>query len=72
MKKVKISFPQIVVEQREIEVTEEQFEDLTEHSSDDEKADFIWSKMTEQEQQWTQGKKWVESAIDVGYCGVAK
>ena len=72
MKKVKISFPQIVVEQREIEVTEEQYEDLTEYSSDDEKADFIWSQMTEQEQQWTQGKKWVESEIDVGYCGVAK
>ena len=45
---------------------------LAEYSSDDEKADFILSQMTEQEQQWTQGKKWVESAIDVGYCGVAK
>jgi DNA-binding transcriptional regulator GbsR (MarR family) len=72
MKKVKISFPQIVVEQREIEVTEEQYEDLTEHSSDDEKTNFIWSQMTDQEKQWTQGKKWVKNAIYVGYCGVAK
>lgn len=72
MKKVKISFPQIVVEHREVEVTEEQFEDLTEHSSDNEKVDFIWSQMTEQEQDCTQGKKWVEGAVDCGYCGVGK
>lgn len=72
MKKVKISFPQIVVEQREVEVTDEQFEDLTQHYCDNEKTDFIWDQMTDQEQQWTQGKKWVESAIDMGYCGVAK
>ena len=72
MKKVTISFPQIVIERREVEVTEEQFEELTENSGDIEKTDFIWSQMTEQEQQWTQGKKWVESAVDCGYCGVAK
>lgn len=72
MKKVTISFPQIVVERREVEVTDEQFEDLTQHSCDSEKADFIWNNMTEQEQQWTQGKKWLEGAIDAGYCGLAK
>ena len=32
MKKVTISFPQIVVERRDVEVTDEQFEELTEYS----------------------------------------
>ena len=71
MKTIKISFPQIIMEHKEVEVTEEQFEDLINHCSDDEKTGFIWSQMTEQEKQWTQGKKWVESAIDAGYCGVS-
>ncbi len=70
MKKVKIKFPQIVIEVREIEVTDEQYEDLTQHSSDGEKTAFIWKNMTEQEQQWTQGEKWVEGAVDCEYCGI--
>ncbi len=57
---------------REIEVTDEQYEDLTEHSSDREMVKFMWDNMTEQEQQWTQGEKWIESTVDCGYCGIEK
>lgn len=62
------SFPQIVMEQRDIELTQDEIEDLK-NMCLDEKTDWIWSKMTEQEQNWTQGKEWVKSAIDAGYCG---
>lgn len=61
-------FPQIVMEKREIELPDEEIEDLK-NMCLDEKTDWIWSKMTEQEQNWTQGKEWVKSAIDAGYCG---
>lgn len=69
-KTIKILFPQIVVEQREVEVTEEQFDKLMNYSTDSEKADFIWAEMTDQEQQWTNGKSWLEAGIDVGYSGL--
>ena len=61
-------FPQIVMEQREIELTQDEIEALK-NMCLDEQTDWIWSKMTEQEQNWTQGKEWVKSAIDAGYCG---
>jgi len=65
---VSFLFPQIVIKRREIELTENEIEDLK-NMCLDEKTDWIWSKMTEQEQNWTQGKEWVKSAIDAGYCG---
>lgn len=68
--KVKIKFPQIVFETREVEVTEEQHEELIHHSCDEDRVKFIWENMTDQEQQWVHGKKDVESAVDVGYCGI--
>ena len=68
MGSVSFLFPQIVMEKREIELSIEEIEDLK-NMCLDEKTDWIWSKMTEQEQTWTQGKEWVKSAIDVGYCG---
>lgn len=70
MRKIKITFPQIVFEQKEVEVTQEQYEDLIEHSSCSEKAKFIWSNMTDMEKQWTEGEKWVEGAVDCYLCGV--
>jgi len=70
MKKVIIQFPQIVIEEKIIEVTEDQHEELLQHSSDIEKTDFIWENMTQQEQDWTNGKNSIESAVDVGYCGI--
>lgn len=68
MGSVSFLFPQIVVDKREVELTEDEIEDLK-NMCLDEKADWIWSRMTEQEQNWTQGKEWVKSAIDAGYCG---
>jgi len=61
-------FPQIVMEKREVSLTEDEIDNLK-NMSLDEQTDWIWDKMTEQEQSWTEGKKWVSSAIDVGYCG---
>lgn len=61
-------FPQIVMEKREVLLTEDEIENLKDMSLD-EQTDWIWDKMTEQEQSWTEGKKWVSSAIDAGYCG---
>ncbi len=62
---VKIKFPQICAEEREIEVTQEKLESLIEGNLD--VTDFIWENMTEQEKTWTQGKEWVDSFIDCGY-----
>jgi hypothetical protein len=70
MKKIKILFPQIVIEQREVEVTEEQYDVLMLDNIG--VTDFVWKNMTEQEQQWTNGEKWVASAIDCGYAGLRK
>lgn len=68
MGSVSFSFPQIVMEKRDIELTQDEIEDLK-NMSLDEQTNWIWSKMSEQEQNWTQGKEWVKSAIDAGYCG---
>jgi hypothetical protein len=70
MKKIKILFPQIIIEQKEVEVTEEKYDTLIYDNVD--VVDFIWDNMTEQEQQWTNGKQWIESAIDCGYAGLKK
>jgi hypothetical protein len=68
MKWIKITFPQIVFESKEIEVSEEIAESLLYHNEDVGK--FVWDNMTEQEQGWTEGQKWVRSAIEEGYAGV--
>lgn len=68
METITFSFPQIVMERREIELTIDEIDDLK-HLSIDEQTDWIWSKMSDQEQSWTEGKDWVKGAIDMGYCG---
>lgn len=70
MKKINILFPQITIEQREVEVTEEIYDKLM--LDREGVTDFIWNNMTEQEQQWTEGKKWIENAIDCDYAGLRK
>lgn len=67
MKIVKILFPQIVIEIKSIEVSDEEFENLIDHIDVE---NFVWNNMTEQEQSWTQGKKWVESYIENCGCGI--
>ncbi len=69
--KVKISFPQIVIESKEVEVSEEKYEELVNEDLK-KQADFVWQNMTEQEQDWSNGKKWIEDAMDVGYCKIAR
>lgn len=70
MRTIKIQFPQIVTETKEIEVSEIDYENI-ESMSIEEKAQFIWDNISEQEQQWTEGKKWIENAIECGYSGVS-
>lgn len=65
---VKIKFPLICVEEKEIEVTQEKFESLVEDGNGI--TEFIWENMTEQEKTWTQGEKWVGSFVDCGFGGV--
>ncbi len=69
MKKVTIKFPQIVIESKEIEVSGYKLEEIM-NFCEEERVDFIWENMTEQEQQWTNGKKWIAAAVDADYCGV--
>lgn len=69
MKTVRMLFPQIVIEQKLIEVSDEQFERLVEDRIDVDK--FIWENLTEQEQSWTEGQKWIYSYIENCGCGVS-
>ena len=65
---IKIVFPQIVFETKIISVSKEKYEDLMLHHID--REDFLWDNLTENEQNWTNGKKWVESSMDAGYSGL--
>lgn len=67
-----VQFPQIVIENKVIEVTEAQAENLLEHSSDDERAKFVWSKLTDQEQNWTFGEQMLEGAFECGYAKIKR
>jgi hypothetical protein len=69
MKKITISFPQIVFERRTIEVTEDKHEEIL-NGCLDEKVEFIWDNMTGLEKQWSQGIEALSSAVDIEYCGV--
>jgi hypothetical protein len=66
--KVTILFPQIVVETKEVEIPD--------NTSIDEllidETDFVWNNLTEQEKNWSGGKKNLDGAIEVGYCGIKK
>ncbi|MGH1339277.1 MAG: hypothetical protein ACRBFS_24375 [Aureispira sp.] len=66
--KVTISFPQIVLESKEVEVSEKQGQDLLDMTED--QATFIWKNMTEQERNWTAGKKQLEDYVEYDICGI--
>jgi len=68
MKTVEILFPQIVIEKKLIEVSDEDFEKLVEDRIDVDK--FIWENMTEQEKSWSEGQKWIDRYIENCGCGV--
>ena len=59
---IKIFFPQIVLDSKQIEVTQQQADDLILHHIEREK--FIWDNMTEHEQQHTFGEKMVHEFLD--------
>jgi len=62
-RKVRIVFPQIVIDSKHVEVSEEQLTDLLENSDSEERGDFIWKHMTEHEQQHTYGKAWTKEHL---------
>lgn len=67
MRTIKISFPQIVTDHRQLQVTDEQYESLVEDRIGE--AEFIWGNMTELEKNCTEGKEWIGSAISAVYAG---
>ena len=68
MKRIKILFPQITIDSKEVEVTEEQFDSLVLNRNGVE--EFVWENMTDQEQSWTLGEKFVNGFIENCNCGV--
>lgn len=70
MKKVKITFPQITFGEKIIELSDEAHEKIVHQSGDEEKAEFIIENLNQDELDWMGNTKDLESAIDVGYCGV--
>lgn len=63
-KTIEISFPQIVMERKKVEIFEEELDYLMESGSESEQNDFIWRKMTDLEKQHTLGKAWMESITE--------
>lgn len=70
MKKILITYPQIIVEQKEIEVDDELCEELTQHMSREEIGSYIYSNLTYLEKDCTMGEKWVAGFVDMGCVGI--
>ena len=69
MEKIIIYFPQIIFEQKEIEVTEEQADDLLLHHIDI--VNFIWNNLTDSEQDFT-SQKMIDDFYDSGTIKMIK
>ncbi len=70
MKKVNIKFPQIIIQIKEVEITDEEYKYLTEQADFQEVTEFIWDNMNELEQNCTYGEKWTIEAIDADLGGI--
>lgn len=69
--KLIISFPQVVIQRKEVEVTPEQAEELLQHSNYSERAEFTWDNMTDKEKQWTPDEiSFVKSYYELGACSI--
>lgn len=68
---VTIFYPQIVIERKEVEITEEQLEDF-ENSGVYDQAAFIWNELTELEQNHTHGEKWLTDAVDDNHSRIER
>jgi len=67
---VKIIYPQIVFETKELEVTEDQKEEIG-NFCEEEKVDFIWNNLDDLEKNWIpDDKKGLESAVDCDYAKI--
>lgn len=67
MKKVKIKFPQMLAEVKEIEITNSEFDELK-HLSSTEKATLIEKYLSEREKQHIPGD--LSAAVEYGYAGI--
>lgn len=65
--KIKILFPQIVIDSKEFEMPNEKYEEIT-NSNISDQIKFIWDNMTERDRECTQGAKWMEDFAEVGLC----
>lgn len=73
MKKVKIKFPQVYWEEKELTIRDEDFDRVMdgEDCNDAGRGSFIWNNLTENEQDKVPyGEKGIISAVDVGYAWV--
>lgn len=61
MKKT-IQFPQIVIETREIEISEKELKEIG-----DDISEFVWSQMTDFEKQHTCGLEWCDDLDLIGF-----
>ena len=69
MKKVMIIFPQIVMEAKEIEVTDSQFDTLA-GATKQQLQTYIWNNMTGRERENSGGKETVNSLVWSGACKI--
>jgi hypothetical protein len=70
--KIRISYPQIVIFTKDLELSEEEYEAVKNLSSD-ERAEFIWSNMREDEQNsCPNGKKGIKNGLHVNYAAIKR
>jgi hypothetical protein len=66
---VEFNIPQIISKRRILKVTPEEA-DKIEQMFEDEKANWIWDKMTPLEKQHTLGEKWTADFADIDGYGI--
>lgn len=70
MKKLRIKYPSISFEIKDIEVTEDRYEDIM-NMCQEEQADFIMQEIGDEESDWIpDGKKGLMSALDCDYANI--
>lgn len=72
MAKIEIAFPQVVLYRREIEVDDDLAESIVKNGTDAEKAEFIFNRITESEQEHTEGEQWITKLMEFGMAWVKK
>lgn len=67
--KLTITYPQIYIESKEVEVPDEQGAEILNYGNYD-AANFVFDNLTDLEQNCTYGLSMLSGAIDAGYCSI--